>query len=95
MDAVRKSGASRPDPLVRHGNDESAWSASWMPTAGTSTGDRHAGGVPIPKAFLQAVVGYYTTTPEMPTGFNLDSAFTLPQRIRQVDLQRGVAVIVQ
>ena len=53
------------------------------------------GGVPIPKAFLQAVVAYYTTTPEMPAGFNLDSTFALPQRIRQVDLQRGSAVIVQ
>jgi hypothetical protein len=31
----------------------------------------------------------------MPSGFNLDSTFTLPQRIRQIDLQRGVAVIVQ
>ena len=53
------------------------------------------GGVPIPKAFLQEVVYHYTRTPESPAGFNLDQQFTFPQRIRQVDLQRGSAVIVQ
>ena len=53
------------------------------------------GGVPMPKAFLLEVVSFYTRTPESPGGFNLDQPFDLPQRVRQVDLQRGSAVIVQ
>lgn len=53
------------------------------------------GGVPMPKALLQELVTYYSKTPESPLGFNLDQPFDLPQRIRQVDFQRGTAVIVQ
>lgn len=53
------------------------------------------GAVPIPKVVLQTLVSYYTRTPESPNGFSLDQPFELPQRIRQVDLQRGAAVIVQ
>lgn len=53
------------------------------------------GAVPIPKALLQEIVSYYTRTPESPGGFSLDQPFDLPQKIRQVDLQRGSAVIVQ
>lgn len=53
------------------------------------------GAVPLPKALLQTLVSFYTRTPESPNGFSLDQPFELPQRIRQVDLQRGSAVIVQ
>jgi hypothetical protein len=53
------------------------------------------GGVPLAKAILQEVVYFYTRTPESPAGFNFDQPFDLPQRVRQVDLQRGSAVIVQ
>lgn len=53
------------------------------------------GGVPIPKALLQELVAYYSRTPDSPNGFNLDQPFALPHQIRQVDLQRGSAVIVQ
>lgn len=52
-------------------------------------------GVPIPKALLQEIVSYYSKTPESPGGFALDQPFNLPQKIRQVELQRGTAVIVQ
>jgi hypothetical protein len=53
------------------------------------------GGVPLPKAFLQEIISYYSKTPESPSGFSLDQPFALPQKIRQVDFQRGAAVIVQ
>jgi len=53
------------------------------------------GGVPIPKSFLQMIVSHYSTTAENPGGFNLDQPFELPHQIRQVELQRGSAVIVQ
>ena len=53
------------------------------------------GGVPIPKSFLQMIVTHYSATAEKPNGFNLDQPFELPHQIRQVELQRGAAVIVQ
>jgi hypothetical protein len=53
------------------------------------------GGVSIPMTLLQELVTYYSRTPESPSGFNLNQPFELPQRIRQVELQRGSAVIVQ
>jgi hypothetical protein len=53
------------------------------------------GGVPIPKTLLQTIVTHYSITPDSPNGFNLDAPFALPQQIRQVELQRGSAVIVQ
>lgn len=53
------------------------------------------GGVTVPRVLLQELVGYYTRTPDNPGGFMLDQPFDLPQRIRQVDFQRGSAVIVQ
>ena len=53
------------------------------------------GGVPIPKSFLQMIVSHYSATAENPNGFNLDQPFELPHQIRQVELQRGAAVIVQ
>ena len=52
-------------------------------------------GVPIPHILLQELVSYYSKTPENPNGFSLDQQFNLPQRIQQVDFQRGSAVIVQ
>jgi hypothetical protein len=100
MDAVRKSKERAwSDPLAyATGVVEIRVAGKLKAVNGMGTFELETatlGGVPIPKAFLQAVVAYYTTTPEMPSGFNLDSTFTLPQRIRQIDLQRGVAVIVQ
>ncbi len=52
-------------------------------------------GVPIPKALLQMIVTHYSTTADHPEGFNLDDPFELPHQIRQVQLTRGSAVIVQ
>jgi hypothetical protein len=52
-------------------------------------------GVPIPKAVLQRVVGFYTATPENPSGVNLDDAFELPARIQEIRVQPGQAIIVQ
>lgn len=53
------------------------------------------GGVPIPKTLLQELVSYYTRTPESPAGFSLDDPFELPHNIRQVEIQRGAATIIQ
>lgn len=53
------------------------------------------GGVPISKSLLQEVIAYYSRTPDSPEGFNLDKPFKLPYQVKHVELQRGVAVIVQ
>jgi len=52
-------------------------------------------GVPIPKMVLEEVVGYYTRSPEFPQGIDIDDPFPLPARIRQIDVRRGEALVVQ
>ena len=52
-------------------------------------------GVAIPKTVLQQVVSYYTRSPEMPNGFNIDEPFELPSKIRSVETAKGQATVVQ
>jgi hypothetical protein len=52
-------------------------------------------GVPIPKLLLQQIVSYYSRTPQTPAGINIDDPFALPARIREIQVQRGQAIIVQ
>ena len=53
------------------------------------------GSVPIPKILLQEIVGYYSRTPDKPAGIGLDDPFALPARIREIQVDRGQAIIVQ
>jgi hypothetical protein len=53
------------------------------------------GGIPIPKVFLQEIVSYYSRTPDNPGGIALEDPFALPARIREIQVERGQAVIVQ
>jgi hypothetical protein len=53
------------------------------------------GSVPIPKILLQEIIGYYSRTPEKPAGIGLDDPFALPARIREIQVERGQAIIVQ
>ena len=53
------------------------------------------GGIPLPKTLLQEIVSYYSRTPDTPAGVNLDDPFTLPARIREIQVERGQAVIIQ
>lgn len=52
-------------------------------------------GVPIPKLLLQQMVGYYSRSPARPSGFSLDDPVALPARIREIQLQRGQAIVIQ
>jgi len=52
-------------------------------------------GVPIPKLLLQEIVSYYSKTRENPAGINLDDPFALPAGIREIQVERGQAIIVQ
>jgi hypothetical protein len=52
-------------------------------------------GIPVPVTVLQELVGYYSRTPERPEGLRLDDTFMLPAGIRQVEIGKGQAVVVQ
>ena len=52
-------------------------------------------GITVPKVILQEIVGYYTRTPDTPHGVSLDEPFTLPAGIRQIEMRRGEATVVQ
>ena len=53
------------------------------------------GSVPIPKILLQEIVSYYSRSPEKPGGIGLDDPFQLPAKIREIQVDRGQAIIVQ
>jgi hypothetical protein len=53
------------------------------------------GGIPVPKILLQEIVSYYSRTPQRPGGISLDDPFDLPARIREIQVQRGQAIIIQ
>ena len=53
------------------------------------------GGVPVPKMVLQEIVSHYSRTSQNPSGINLDDPFPLPSRIREIQVERGHAVVVQ
>jgi hypothetical protein len=53
------------------------------------------GVLPIPKLLLQEIVAYYSKSPDNPGGISLDDEFELPARIREIQVGRGQAIIVQ
>jgi hypothetical protein len=52
-------------------------------------------GVTIPKTVLQELLTHYSRTPQNPNGINMDAPFELPSRIREIQVQKGEAVVVQ
>jgi hypothetical protein len=52
-------------------------------------------GVPIPAWMLQEIVSYYSKSPATPNGVSLDKPFALPSGIREIQLVKGQAVVVQ
>jgi hypothetical protein len=52
-------------------------------------------GIPVPKMLLQELVSYYSRTAHTPRGISLDDPFPLPAGIREIQIGRGEAVIVQ
>jgi hypothetical protein len=53
------------------------------------------GGVSVPRTLLQEIITFYSRTPDHPNGWDMDSPFDLPHNIRQVEVRRGAATIVQ
>ena len=100
LDAIRKAKERGWMDLLAYvtGSVEIRAAGKLHATNGTGTFELESasiGGVPISKAFLQEVIAYYSRTPESPEGFNLDKPFKLPYQIQLLELQRGLAVIVQ
>jgi hypothetical protein len=52
-------------------------------------------GVTVPKLVLQELLSFYSRTPENPDGLGLDDPFALPANIREIEVGRGQAIVVQ
>jgi hypothetical protein len=52
-------------------------------------------GVPVPKTLIQELLTYYSATPEDRDGINMDDPFELPSRIREIQVARGNATVIQ
>lgn len=52
-------------------------------------------GVPVPVWMLQEIVSYYSKSPSTPNGVSLDKPFALPSGIREIQLAKGQAIVVQ
>ena len=52
-------------------------------------------GVPMPAWMLQEIVSYYTKSDAAPNGVEIDKPFALPSGIREIQLVRGQAIVVQ
>jgi hypothetical protein len=53
------------------------------------------GSVPVPKMVLQEIVSHYSRSEDNPGGIGLDDPFELPARIREIQVLRGQAIIMQ
>ena len=78
-----------------------------LPVVATGTLESHDGmarllfesatvsGVRVPKFVLQQIVSYYSKSETFPSGINLDDPFRLPARIREIQVERGRAIVIQ
>jgi hypothetical protein len=96
--AERSSGRGL-DPLAYLGGKAPVMATGALRTsAGTGRLELESAtisGVPVPKFLLQALVSSYTRSAENPEGISLDGTFTLPAGIRQIEVGKGQAVVVQ
>lgn len=100
LDAIRKSRARGWTDPVNYitGSVEAIMTGTLYAANGKGVfqlASATVGGVTIPKTLLQEIVSYYSKTPDHPNGWDMDSPFVLPANIRQVEVQRGAATIVQ
>jgi hypothetical protein len=102
LEAVRKSrprGALDPMNLVAlAGSVDLLVNGTLKSKAGMGTliiESASLGGIPIPVVALQEIILFYTKTPELPQGFDITKPFPLPVGIREVQTQRGAAIVVQ
>jgi hypothetical protein len=101
LDRVRAAAnpTSRLDPMY--------YLSGRLPVAATGMLKTHQGvgefqlesadvaGVPVPKFVLQQIVSYYSRSAEQPSGISIDRAFELPANIKEIQVDRGQAIVVQ
>jgi hypothetical protein len=101
LDRVRASvkPTSRLDPMY--------YLSGRLPVAATGLLKTHQGvgefqlesadvaGVPVPKFVLQQIVSYYSRSAEQPSGISIDRTFALPANIKEIQVDRGQAIVVQ
>jgi hypothetical protein len=51
--------------------------------------------VPVPPWMLQEIVTYYSKSPTAPSGVSIEKPFALPSGIREIQLAKGQALVVQ
>ena len=97
--AVRKPTTARPVRLAKlpHGSAAGDGNRCCAPATASEGSAQSAtvGVVPVPKLLLQEIVAYYSKSPSKPGGISLDDQFVLPARIREIQVERGQAIIVQ
>ncbi len=101
LDAVRK--ASPPKSLLDPKNlliGRVPLTATGVLTTSNGTArfmleSANVGNLPLPKLLLDEVVSYYTRSPERPGGLSIDDPFALPAAIREIQVTRGQAVVIQ
>jgi hypothetical protein len=52
-------------------------------------------GVPVPSWMLQEIVSYYSKSADSPKGVSIEKPFALPSGIREIQIDRGQAIVVQ
>lgn len=52
-------------------------------------------GVSVPKSVIQELLTFYSRTPEDPDGINMDDPFELPSGIREIQVGKGNAMVIQ
>jgi hypothetical protein len=52
-------------------------------------------GVPVPSWMLQEIVSYYSKSSKAPQGVWIEQPFVLPAGIREIQIARGQAIVVQ
>lgn len=53
------------------------------------------GGMTVPKVVLQELLSYYSRTPEDADGLSLDDTFALPAKIKEIQVGKAVAHVIQ
>jgi hypothetical protein len=101
LDAVRR--ASPPKSLLDPKNlliGRLPLTATGVLTTSNGTGrfaleSASAGSLPLPTFLLQEIVSYYSRSTDKPGGIGIDAPFMLPAGIREIQVTRGQAVIIQ
>ncbi len=52
-------------------------------------------GIPVPAWMLQEIVSHYSKSESAPQGVSIEKPFVLPSGIREIQLARGQAIVVQ